>query len=649
VHDILQTEISGSSLQATIDQLFEQEKWQGEVIQRCKDGAAIYILASLSMLKDSAGTPAGLVAINRDITGRKQAEESLRNQNRELALLNKSTQAFISTLDLDQVLTKVLEEVCDLLGVTGGSAWLVDPKTAELVCWQATTPEHVVPKNWRLAPRQGIVGWVVQHRQSLIVPDTRLDSRHYKAIDRETGLEMRSILCVPLLGQREVVGVLQMVDTTPHRFETTDIELVELLATTATIAIENASLFQALVDSERRYRDLFENSTIALWEEDFSGVLAYIEQLRQAGVKDFRAYFEQQPEAIIRCAALIQVIDVNRAAVNMCQAANKESLLGSLSRICTPRPGGIFVEELIAVAEKRTLFVGQDTYYTLTGNKMEVDLSWSVASGYEKSYEKVILSMRDVTEHKKLEQQLLQSQKIEAVGHLAGGVAHNFNNMLTAIMGYTGLALEALPAAHPAVADLQGILKTSERAAELTRQLLTFTRRQSIQPRLLNLNDLVLGMDSLLRQITKTDIELVTCLEPELGRVKVDANQFEQVLVNLALNARDAMPDGGRLVIETGNVTLDYIYTRQNIELYPGHYVMLAVQDTGVGMTEEVMAHIFEPFFTTKEVGQGTGLGLALCFGAVKQSKGHISVSSKPGEGTSFKIYLPRVKDSSPD
>jgi two-component system cell cycle sensor histidine kinase/response regulator CckA len=251
--------------------------------------------------------------------------------------------------------------------------------------------------------------------------------------------------------------------------------------------------------------------------------------------------------------------------------------------------------------------------------------------------------VQDVTERVVLEDRLRQSQKMEAVGRLAGGVAHDFNNLLTVILGYTQLLMDGLPAGSRLAEGTTQIKSAADRAAGITRQLLAFSRKQVRSPRLIDLNNVMLNLDTMLRRLIGEDIEVLTVPATDLGTVKADPGQIEQVLMNLALNARDAMPSGGKLTLETSNVQLDEAYSHEHRPVEPGRYVMLAVSDTGVGMSPETLAHIFEPFYTTKEPGKGTGLGLSTVYGVVKASGGYIWVYSELGQGTTFKIYLPRV------
>ena len=255
-----------------------------------------------------------------------------------------------------------------------------------------------------------------------------------------------------------------------------------------------------------------------------------------------------------------------------------------------------------------------------------------------------VAAMIDITERKFLEQQFRHSQKMEAVGHLAGGVAHDFNNFLTIITGYGQMIQRNLDPDSPMRAHVEEILKSGERAAALTRQLLAFSRRQDFSPRMLDLNAVVSSTENMINLLIGKNIELLAALPAGIGIISGDPGQIEQVIMNLAVNARDAMPNGGTITIETGNVELDETYARAHMHVKPGSYVMLAVTDTGCGMSANTQAHIFEPFFTTKEPGKGTGLGLATVYGIVKQHAGNVWVYSELGQGTSFKVYFPRIE-----
>jgi PAS domain S-box-containing protein len=268
---------------------------------------------------------------------------------------------------------------------------------------------------------------------------------------------------------------------------------------------------------------------------------------------------------------------------------------------------------------------------------------------HEPAINGVIASVRDITERKKAEEekdklqtQLTQSQKMESVGRLAGGMAHDFNNMLTVILGYTEMALDRVDHTQPLFANLQDIRKAAERSADLTQQLLAFARKQTVAPKVLDLNQVVEGMLKMLRPLIGEDIDLAWLPGKNLGLVKMDPSQVDQILANLCVNARDAIGDTGKVTIETDTVRLDTVYGMTHTDFLPGEYVLLAVSDNGCGMDAETRSHLFEPFFTTKATGKGTGLGLATVYGIVKQNNGVINVYSEPGQGATFKVYLPR-------
>jgi PAS domain S-box-containing protein len=302
-----------------------------------------------------------------------------------------------------------------------------------------------------------------------------------------------------------------------------------------------------------------------------------------------------------------------------------------------------------AAAEARRTGRGRTVEYRIRhkdGRWLTLESTASVVTNRSGQVEKLVIVNRDITERKQLEEQLYRSQKLEAIGRLSGGVAHDFNNLLGLIIGYAEALQQRIPPEDPYREAVDEIQNAGKRAAALTQQLLAFSRKQVLEPRVLSLNTIITDVEKMLRRLVGEDIEMVLMLSPTTGTVKADRSQIEQVVLNLVVNARDAMPRGGKLTIETGRWRLDEATVSRHPYVIPGPYSMLKVTDTGCGMDAELQSHIFEPFFTTKEKGKGTGLGLATAYGVIKQSGGYIWVDSEVDKGTSFRIYLPEVTDT---
>jgi two-component system cell cycle sensor histidine kinase/response regulator CckA len=299
-----------------------------------------------------------------------------------------------------------------------------------------------------------------------------------------------------------------------------------------------------------------------------------------------------------------------------------------------------------AANDARRTGMGRTVQYRIRhkdGRWLTLESTASVVRNRDGEVEKLVVVNRDITERKQLEEQLYRSQKLEAIGRLSGGVAHDFNNLLGLMIGYSEALQDRIPPDDPYREAVDEIQNAGKRAAALTQQLLAFSRKQVLEPRILNLNTIIQDVEKMLRRLLGEDIEMQLVLAPDTCSVKADRSQIEQVILNLVVNARDAMPDGGKLIIETGNWELDRSTVLRHPYVIPGPYAMLKVTDTGCGMDAALQSHIFEPFFTTKEKGKGTGLGLATAYGVIKQSGGYIWVDSEVGKGTTFRIYLPQV------
>lgn len=375
-----------------------------------------------------------------------------------------------------------------------------------------------------------------------------------------------------------------------------------------------------------------------------SGVVLDVTERKKAEERFYKAFHASPEPTSIATASEGRYVDVNESFLRV-TGYQREEVIGHTSIELRfwerPEDRAALVERLNRDGSVRDLEI---TFRTKSGDKRTaVDSAEIVDIAGQKC---ILAIFKDITEQRSLEKQLRQAQKMEAIGQLSGGIAHDFNNLLSVIIGYSEVLEEGLPQGDPLHKSCQQITKAGQSAASLTRQLLAFSRQQVLELKVLELNAVVQHVEKMLRRLIGEHIELTTALSPTLGRVKADQGQIEQVIINLAVNARDAMPNGGKLTIETADVDVDEDYVHKHPLHVPGPYVLLTVSDTGVGMDAETQARIFEPFFTTKEMGKGTGLGLATVYGVVKQSGGFIWVYSEVGHGTTFKIYLPRTAEA---
>jgi two-component system, cell cycle sensor histidine kinase and response regulator CckA len=370
------------------------------------------------------------------------------------------------------------------------------------------------------------------------------------------------------------------------------------------------------------------------------------ELARQIAEARFAGVLATAAEAIIAVDEQQRIVLFNPSAERMFGYRADEALGQPLDMLLPPGLIATHRQHIRSFAsapeQSRAMGKRHGELYGLRKDGSQFPIDASIAKLHQNGETTFTVFLQDISQRKQLEAQLLQAQKMESIGRLAGGIAHDFNNLLTVISGYSEMLLASLADQDPRHGDVEEIRRAAERASALTRQLLAFSRKQILAPQVLDINAIVADMNKLLVRLIGEDVRLLTALDPGLGQIRADPSQIEQVIVNLAVNARDAMPEGGTLTIETQNVDLDAESALQHMSLEPGRYVLLAVSDTGVGMAAEVQAHIFEPFFTTKAPGKGTGLGLATVYGIVTQSGGSIWVYSELGMGTTFKIYLPQ-------
>lgn len=554
-----------------------------------------------------------LHSIVHDISKRKQAEEALKNnlliQNALNGLLRISLERIPLSKQLERALD-VLLSVPSMLFETKAAIFLIgdDPEVLELKAHRNLTPQ-LLSMCARVPFGRCLCGRAAENRQIQFAGC--IDDRHQ---NRYPLMEPHGHYCVPILSGERLLGVIAVYLQEGRDRANREEEFLSTFANTIAGIIERK---RAETEVERLTAAI-EQTGETILVTDSTGTIQYVNPAFET-VTGYTRF-----EAIGQTPRLLK--------------SGKQDLSFYQSLWETITDGRIWQGRLVNKRKDGALYTEEATISPIRDG-----------SGQIVSY---VAVKRDITEHlriseeqARLHEQLQQAQKMESIGRLAGGVAHDFNNLLSIILGYGDIIYQKLHPGDPLREEVEEILKAARRSVDLTRQLLAFSRKQTLQPAVLDINEVIRNIEKMLRRLIGEDIDLDLSLARDLSHVKVDPGQIEQVIMNLAVNARDAMPTGGKLLIETGQVELDETYAQNHPGVSSGEYVMLAISDTGCGMDKEILSQIFDPFFTTKEKGKGTGLGLATVYGIVKQSGGNIWVYSEPGQGTTFKIYLPVTDD----
>ena len=531
---------------------------------------------------------------------------ALQRMESERQVIADVVHALNQTSNLDELLSGIHEALKRIVSAQNCFVALHDPEHDTFEFPFFADEYDAAPPAQRVG--RSCTAYVFRTGRAMLIPQSDFDRLAALGEVELVGSPSPAWLGVPLKTPTATIGVLVVQNyQNENAYDLRDLEFLDSVGGHIALAIERRRAEEELRKNESILRLLFEHNPMPTWLYDGDS-LKFL-RVNQAAVKLYGYSPEEFDEMTILAIR---------------PESEREKALA-------------YVREM----EDHTQEHGFWLHQAKGGKVFEVEII-SHALVYAGKRVRLVVA-QDISERRNLELQLRQSQKMEAIGRLAGGVAHDFNNLLMVIKGHTELLLNVLPPSDHVARKIEQIDRSADRAAALTRQLLAFSRMQVLQPQVINLNSIVEEMGKLLPRLIGEDVELVVRADQELGAIRADASQMEQIIMNLAVNSRDAMPSGGKLVIETKNADLDQSYTASHPLMKPGPYVQLTVSDSGCGMDAETQSHIFEPFFTTKEKGKGTGLGLATVYGIVKQSGGFIWVYSELGKGTSFKIFMPRV------
>jgi PAS domain S-box-containing protein len=585
------------------DLLMKGQKVAMETKRQRKDGTLLDVFVSGAPVM-VGGKQVAVYALYRDITEQKRAEAL----NSALYRIAEKTS---SAKDLQQFYSAIHGIVSELMYARNFYIALYDPGTELLSFPYFVDEEDSPPARKKLG--RGLTEYVLRSGEPLLCSQEIFDEMVQRGEVELIGAPSVDWLGIPLKAAGQTFGVLVLQSYTSNmRFCEKDKDVLTFVSQQLASAIEHKRNEEALRRSEARYRSLVQSAVYGIYRSSLEG-----------------RFLDVNP-------ALIAMLGYGSAEEVLALDAKRDVFLDpeEHERHMRDFRRGVQVENLEVRWKRRD------------GQAMTVRLSGRVVSSHEDAAGVLEMIAEDVTEKRALEDQFRQAQKMEAVGRLAGGVAHDFNNLLMVISGYTEVLLEHTGPEDPLQAKIEAIHQAADRASNLTRQLLAFSRKQLLELKVVDVNIVVRDMERLLRPLIGENIELSTRLAPELGRTRADAGQIEQVIMNLVVNSKDAMPTGGKITIQTANVDLDDDLRRECGYIRPGSYIMLSVSDNGHGMDEETQSRVFEPFFTTKEKGKGTGLGLSTVYGIVKQSGGYVLTQSALGQGATFRIYLPRVEDA---